>query len=156
MNADEVAKKVKAFAQTRAEIVAVYLYGSYANGTARAHSDIDVGVLFSPDVTDPLEAELKLDTTLSTLPGLETIEVAALNRATPKLRAEVLQTGRRVYCRDDEARAAFEFDAMREWWDLQPWYAAYNQEYFTALKERFTDDQRRAYQRARQTFAAAD
>ena len=156
MNTGEIAARLNEFAHTRAEIVALYLYGSYANGVPRAHSDIDVAVLFSSAVEDTLDAEVKLGHALAALSGLEKVEVAALNRATPKLRAEVLQTGQRVYCRDDEARAAFEFDAMREWWDLQPWYAAYNQEYFAALKERFTDDQRRAYQRARQTLATAD
>lgn len=68
----------------------------------------------------------------------------------------MLQTGLRVYCRDDEARAAFEFDNMRQWWDMRPWHEAYNREYFAAVKENFNDDERRSYQRARQTLAAAD
>jgi predicted nucleotidyltransferase len=156
MNTEEIVARLKEFAQARSDIVALYLYGSYANDTARPHSDVDVAVLFSPEVPDALDAELKLGHALAALPGLERVEVSALNRAAPKLRAEILHTGRRVYCRDDEVRTAFEFGTMREWWDLQPWYAAYNQEYFAALKERFTDDQRRAYQRARQTLAASD
>ena len=156
MGTEEIVVKLKEFAQTRADIVAVYLYGSYANGTARPNSDIDVAVLFSPETADFFQAELQLEGALAMLPGLERVEVAALNRVSLRLKAEVLQTARRVYCGDEEARVAFEFDTMREWWDLRPWYAAYDREYFARLKENFTDDQRRAYQRARQTFAAKD
>lgn len=156
MSTDEIAARLKTFAKAHAEIVAVYLYGSYANGTAREPSDIDVAVLLTPSVPDALEAELRLNTALCALPGLEKAEVAALNRVSLKLTGEVLQTGVRVYCADDEARATFEFDAMRQWWDWRPWHEAYNREYFARVKESFSNEQRRAYQRARQTLALAD
>jgi predicted nucleotidyltransferase len=146
MDTEEIVARLKEFAQARSDIIAVYLYGSYANGTARSTSDIDVAVLFSPSVPDALKAELELDTMLSSLPGLAKVEVAALNRVSLRLRAEVLQTGLRVYCRDEEARAAFEFDTMRQWWDMQTWHETYNREFFDAVKESFTDDQRRSYQ----------
>jgi len=155
MNADEISAKLKEAISAHSDVIAVYLYGSYASGTARSHSDIDVAVLFSAAVPDTLKAEIRLEGVLDQLPGLEKVEVAALNRAPLKLKAEVLETGRRVYCRDDETRAIFEYETMRTWWDLEPWLAMYNREYFALLKERFTNDQRRAYQRARQTLAAA-
>lgn len=150
---DAITSSLKTFGEAHPEIVAIYLYGSYANGTARSTSDIDVAVLLTPEVNDFFRAELNLDSEIGALPGLAKVEVAALNRATLRLKAEVLKTGRRVHCNDEETRTAFEFETMRQWWDMQAWHEMYNQEYFAAVKERFTDEQRRAYQRARQTLA---
>lgn len=154
--AHEITARLKSIALTRSDIIAVYLYGSYANGTARVTSDVDVAVLFSTAVPDPLKAELALNRELSVLPGLAKVEVIALNRATLRLKAEVLQTGIRVHSSDEEVRTEFEFNAMREWWDCQPWHETYNKIYFATLKENFSDEQRRAYQRARQALALAD
>ncbi len=156
MTTEEIVARLKAFSRARRDIIAVYLYGSYANSAARLGSDIDVAVLLSPSAPDVLKAELELDSKLSALPDLGRVEVAVLNRASITLKAEVLQTGIRVFCRDEESRAAFEFDAIRQWWDYLPWHESFNREYFARVKETFTYDQRRAYQRARQTLAATD
>jgi len=154
VDTETIISYLKAFGQAHPEIVAIYLFGSYANGTARPTSDIDVAVLFTTEVSDVLQAELDLDSEIGALPGLAKVEVAALNRVSLQLRAEVLETGRRVHCNDEEARTTFEYETMRQWWDMQAWHETYNREYFAAVKERFTDEQRRAYQRARQTLAA--
>jgi len=151
----EVVTLLQQAAQTYPGLVAVYLYGSYATNTARAHSDIDVAVLFDANTPDLLEAEMRLEQTLSHEPALARVEVIALNRAKLKLKAEVLQHALRIYCRDIEARVSFGYETMREWWDVGPWLEIYDREYFARLKEAFTDDQREAYQRARQTFTRA-
>src|SRR5436189_236399 len=110
MNTNKIAAQLKEFAQTRPEIIAVYLYGSYANGTARPGSDIDIAILFSHAGPELLDAEIEVNNALTARPGLEKAEVAALNRVPLKLQAEILQNGQRVYSRDEERRAAFEFD----------------------------------------------
>src|SRR3970282_631225 len=107
MNADEISAKLKEAISAHSDIIAVYLYGSYASGTARSHSDIDVAGLFSSAVPDTLKDEIRLEGVLDQLPGLEKVEVAALNRAPLKLKAEALETGRRVYCRAAESRGVF-------------------------------------------------
>lgn len=156
MNTAEIAASLTDFVCAQDAIIAVYLYGSHALGKAQPRSDIDVAVLFAASIPDTLRAQLELEHAMGRVPGLEQVEVVGLNHAPLRLQAEVLHTGIRICCLDDEARAAYEFDTMRRWWDIQAWHAAYNREYFTAVKENFTDGQRRAYQRARQTLAATD
>ena len=71
MNADEISAKLKEAIRTHSDVIAVYLYGSYASGTARTHSDIDVAVLFSSAAApDTLQAEMRLEGALAQLPGL--------------------------------------------------------------------------------------
>src|SRR3989337_66124 len=69
MNSDEISAKLKEAISAHSDIIAVYLYGSYASGTARSHSDIDVAVLFSAAVPDTLKDEIRLEGVLDQLPG---------------------------------------------------------------------------------------
>ncbi|MBI4770119.1 MAG: nucleotidyltransferase domain-containing protein [Chloroflexi bacterium] len=156
VDSERITSSLSAYARSRLDIVALYLYGSRASDTARPDSDIDVAVLLASSVTDTTRAELELEREMGSLPGLGAAEVVVLNRVPLKLAAEVLTTGRRIYVRDEEARIEFEFDTMRQWWDEQPWREEYNREFIAAMKEHFTDEQRRAYQRARQAPAPAN
>ena len=50
VDTEAIVASLLAFAQTRPELVALYLYGSHATGTARRDSDIDVAVLLASSV----------------------------------------------------------------------------------------------------------
>jgi len=155
MEREKILRTLKEISQRHDEVIAVYLYGSYAHSTPRACSDIDVGILFAPSVPDTLKASFCLETEIDKSLGMFKTEVANLNDGSLRLRAEVLITGIRVFCRDHDTRANFEFNTMREWWDEKYWHDSYNREYFSSLKGNFTDKQRRAYKRARQTLAVS-
>jgi hypothetical protein len=101
-------------------VVAAYLFGSRARGTARTRSDVDLGVLFTeppasvlhgpPDrIADALERELGAD-----------LEVVALNTAPPDLVHRVLRDGLLVHEADRSARVRFEVARRREYLDLLP------------------------------------
>lgn len=155
MEREKILSTLKEISQRHDEIIAVYLYGSYAHSTPRARSDIDVGVLFASSVPDTLKASFSLETEIDKALGIFKTEVANLNDSSLRLRAEVLIAGIRVFCRDHDTRAEFEFNTMCEWWDEKYWHDSYNREYFAGLKGNFTNDQRRAYKRARQTLAVS-
>jgi predicted nucleotidyltransferase len=101
-------------------VVAAYLFGSRARGTARKGSDVDLGVLFveAPPaslhgppsrIADALEREL----------GAE-VQVVALNSAPPDLVHRVLRDGVLVHEADRSARVRFEVARRREYLDLLP------------------------------------
>lgn len=63
MDRNEIVEKVKEYANKlidKFSIKYLILYGSYANGTARKDSDIDVGVIVESLEGDFLEAEIEL------------------------------------------------------------------------------------------------
>ena len=153
MEREKIVAALKEISRRYDEVIAVYLYGSYAHCSPRLHSDIDVGVLFALSVPDTLKASFRLETEIDEALGAHKTEVANLNGGSLRLRAEVLTTGIRVFSRNEDQRVDFEFNTIREWWDEQPWHAVYDREYFATLKDNFTDEQWRAYQRARQTLA---
>lgn len=116
------------------EIVAVYLYGSYAEGTANRLSDIDIAVL----VREPLVRsafDLRLDLTLALnklFPHIE-IDVRVITHETslPFLE-EVLRDRVQLAVNDEEYRADFESGAIQHILDFQPVV----HEYLEAMQDR--------------------
>lgn len=43
-------KKIQRYFAGQKDVLAVYLYGSFAKGTAHKRSDIDFGILFDPPI----------------------------------------------------------------------------------------------------------
>ena len=107
-------------ASAPAEVLAAYLYGSRARGTARAGSDLDLAVLLaSPPpatlkgVARDLEARVEGALRLPT-------EVIVLNRAPADLVHRVLRDGVVLLDRDRAGRIRFEVQARNEYFDLAP------------------------------------
>ena len=101
-------------------IAAVYLFGSMARGTARAASDLDLGVLYLEPPASTLEAQpYDLEAALERALGRR-VEIVVLNGAPVDLRIRVLRDGRLIVDRDRSARIAFEVRTRNEAFDLEP------------------------------------
>lgn len=108
------------FATHGAGVVAAYLFGSMAWGTAHEGSDVDVGVLFTepPDgVLDSSAAEVEddLDRRLG-----RPVQVVALNTAPVDLAIRVLRAECLLYEGDASGRIRFEVRTRNEYFDLEP------------------------------------
>lgn len=113
------------FAGRTEHLVAVYLFGSEARGTARKASDVDVAVLYTakpPPTLDglPLELEGELERLLG-----RAVQVVALNSAPVDLVHRVLRDGKLVAEADRAARIRFEVAARNEYFDLLPMLERY-------------------------------
>jgi predicted nucleotidyltransferase len=112
---------LRAFFRGRGDgVVAAYLFGSRARGTARKGSDVDLGVLFAETpptslhgppsrIADALEQALAAE-----------VQVVVLNSAPPDLVHRVLRDGVLVHESDRSARVRFEVARRREYLDLLP------------------------------------
>ena len=101
-------------------IIAAYLFGSVARGTAGARSDVDVAVLYAmaPPATIeglPLELQTRLGQLLR-----RPVQVIILNTAPVGLVHRVLRDGILVLDRAPSTRIRFEVRARNEFFDLQP------------------------------------
>jgi predicted nucleotidyltransferase len=120
---DELRAKMTAFftADPRAaNLVAVYLFGSTARGTAAADSDVDVGVLYRtaprPTLLDqPFDVTADLSETLG-----RQVDMVVMNSAPVDLVKRILRDGEILIERDRSARIAFEVRARNEYFDLLP------------------------------------
>jgi predicted nucleotidyltransferase len=103
------------------DIVVAYLFGSVARGRAHHLSDVDVAVLFAPEIT--LEASVKRQLQLmGDLKAFADHEVQAtvLNRALPLLAYQVIKYGILLYERSRHERVAFQVRAMSTYFDFKP------------------------------------
>jgi predicted nucleotidyltransferase len=129
MDAAEIGQAIRQVVDTRhPDVVAVYLFGSTARGTRRAHSDADVGVLL--EATPPRTlAGLKLDLEgqLEHAVGLP-VQLLVLNTAPPDLLHRVFRDGKLLLDRDPSARIRFEMKSRREYFDVLPYLRRYRRQ----------------------------
>jgi predicted nucleotidyltransferase len=127
-SADEIKAKLADFFSARADVeglAAAYLFGSWARGSARPDSDVDVGVLYVDAPPPGLEGlAFHLEAELETLLG-RPVHLAVLNRAPVDLAQRVLRDGCLLLDRDSSRRIRFEVRTRQEFWDLQPFLRRY-------------------------------
>jgi predicted nucleotidyltransferase len=108
----------EALAREGRSILAAYLFGSTARGTARGHSDIDVAVLLAETphtLGERFGLESRLEERLRRI-----LQVVILNGAPPDLVHRILRDGRLVLESDKAARVRFEVSARNAYFDVLP------------------------------------
>jgi len=102
-------------------VVLAYLFGSQASGATTPLSDVDIAVLFGPDVPsrEYFDRQVAMIADFIALLRRNDVDVAVLNRATPLLAHEVAG-GDVVYCMDEIVRVEFEKQALRRYVDTAP------------------------------------
>jgi predicted nucleotidyltransferase len=122
IEAEELAQRIETFFSRRDRgLAAVYLFGSFARGTQRADSDVDVGLLFAgeppaPSVSGPrarIEGELEAELG-------RPVQAVTLNTASPDLVHRVLRDGLLVHEANTSRRIQFEVLMRQRYLDLLP------------------------------------
>lgn len=104
------------------DIAAVYLFGSYARGTDRESSDIDLAVLFSAAVENKMQRfdrrmEMMID--LEKITGMK-VDVIDILAAPLLLQHQVLKYGQLLVDKNPAGRIAFEVCSRRTYLDFKP------------------------------------
>jgi predicted nucleotidyltransferase len=99
------------------DILAVYLFGSFAAARAKPGSDLDLAVV--PASTETRKRRLELLTELARI-GLDKIDLVFLDRHDLVLRYEALRPNCLIYARDDFDAGSYFSSTMRQYFDLLP------------------------------------
>ena len=99
----------------------VYLFGSVAAGKQNKFSDVDIAVLFDPDVSRRLFSQKRLSfmDDLSRLLDRD-VDVVVLNIVSCFLKFQVIKNGLRIYECPDRVERAFEARTIMEYFDFFP------------------------------------
>jgi predicted nucleotidyltransferase len=121
LSALEAESRLRNFFETDPHgVIAVYLFGSFARGSERPESDVDVAVLFADPPAKTFEGlPLRLEEDLERYLR-RAVEVIVLNHATADLIHRVLTDGKLLIDLDPSSRIQFEVRARNEYFDLQP------------------------------------
>jgi hypothetical protein len=103
-------------------VLLAYVFGSQARGEAGPLSDVDVAVLFAPNLnkTDRFRRVIAVANELSVILQRDDVQVIDLNDASPLLRDRVYYDGQALFCPDDAVRVRFETTALRDYVDTAP------------------------------------
>jgi predicted nucleotidyltransferase len=101
----------------RPEVLAAYLFGSQARGTAGPLSDIDVAILHTDTLGPSRRLDLRLELISRAATALATaeVDVVLLNGAPALLRDRALRDGLVLIDRDPALTASFRQDTAREY-----------------------------------------
>jgi len=108
--------------QRRPEIVAAYLYGSYAVGRPNRHSDVDIAVVLREQrgrlAAEPgATYEVDLANELGAAIGHDRVEVVVLNDAPSLLAFEAIRRGHRLIARPPRTVRRFELRTRQRYLD---------------------------------------
>jgi predicted nucleotidyltransferase len=122
----ELLDSLREFAAQRPEVLALYVFGSFASGTSGPLSDLDVALLVDTEAVaerleeQPLGPKVHYIAELQAALGRSDVDVVLLHRATPLLAHRVIDRGRLVFCRNERARARFHARALMRYLDTRP------------------------------------
>lgn len=104
-------KKITNYFGNKEDIIAVYLFGSYASGKERSYSDIDLAILF--DSRDRVMINRRLDKYLIDLSRIlrKDIHLTAMNFASEELLKQIFKKGHCLIVNDSKKLACFTMTA---------------------------------------------
>ena len=118
----ELDESIAAVLSTNPSVVAAWVFGSIARGTAREDSDLDVAILLAPPAAAEQQRALyDLAARLEQVAG-RPVDLVVLGDHDPIIAHRVLSEGRLVLCRDRERRIDFESRIHMRYMDWAPNY----------------------------------
>jgi uncharacterized protein len=124
---EDVAETLRAaLEECDGSVVAAWLFGSVARGTAHARSDVDVAVLRTRDEAPRELADLPLDLEDDLARRLRRrVQVVDVGRAPADLVHRVLRDGVLLVDRDRARRVRFEVASRNRYFDMAPVWRLY-------------------------------
>lgn len=114
--------KINPFLFQRKEILMAYLYGSYAKGTPRNRSDIDIAIYLKHRVDDsqyPYGYRAEIITSLIKLLGTNNIDLIILNDVPAFLKFQVIRYGTLIFTRSEAKRIEFHAGTIAKYLDIK-------------------------------------
>lgn len=100
------------------DILAVYLFGSHADGTARPDSDLDLGILPRSPALHQRLLDILADLTRA---GFDRVDIVFLDQADLTTRYEIVRRNTPLYAAPDFDHGAYFSRTLREYWDFEPY-----------------------------------
>jgi hypothetical protein len=140
---------LKAYFSEQTDVVAAYLFGSYARNGEDHLSDVDIAVLLT---SLPKEAiwrrEMEMADRVCDLLQTGEIDFVVLNTVPLRVQFEIISTGRLLQSNNEARRTDFEVAVMSEYWDFKKYDEEYDDYLLRRLKRNLSDAERQEYHAA--------
>lgn len=139
--ADRVASATQSALRPHPGVAAAYLYGSVARGRFTSISDVDVAILFLPDIDfdgrRSIASRIAGDLSRA-IPGAQ-LDVRDLDELPLAVQGRVLTEGRLLVSNDEPRRVRFEVAVRQRYFDFLPIQERLAAEGLRAMRERVGD-----------------
>jgi hypothetical protein len=126
-------EKLPAVFEKDPQIVAAYIYGSYATGKTTDLSDIDIAVLLWKK--GDWKKQLELIDSIAEALETEDFDLLILNDCPPYMQYEVISSGKMIYEKDRDERCDFQVRVLQRYFDVKYIYDEYNYYLKKRIKE---------------------
>ncbi|PKL35353.1 MAG: nucleotidyltransferase domain-containing protein [Spirochaetae bacterium HGW-Spirochaetae-1] len=96
----------------RIPINTIYLYGSFGRGMERNDSDVDIAIIPGKEQDTKELFDISCDLAVIIDRDVDLVDFTAVD---PFLRAEIIRSGRIIYCADHEVRLQHEMRALKDY-----------------------------------------
>lgn len=119
------------------DIVAVYLFGSYATGNEGPLSDVDIAILLDKEVPreEYFDKELDLIGIINNKLKTDEVSLVLLNSAPLTIKYGTLKNAKLLYCRDNTQRINFETKTLDMYFDFSPFLDQYDKVMYRQIRE---------------------
>ncbi len=140
MEINNILEKIKKYFKDIETVKTVYLFGYQVKGKNRSHSDVDIGLLFSPKLStvDSFEKKLEFAVNLEDLLDKK-VDIVDLEEADLFFVHQVMLNKKIVLDKDINYRVSFEVDRRRKYFDMLPFYDLYHAQALKRLEERLNN-----------------
>jgi len=105
-------KKIIDYSLRKIKPYLIYLFGSAANGNLNDNSDIDIAFLSDEQLTD-YEVYIMAQELADILQ--REIDLINLKKSSTVFKVQVIGTGKKIYCTDENRRMYFEMHSFKEY-----------------------------------------
>jgi len=112
----DIIKKCKDILMKYEDIVFSYIFGSYAQGSIRGNSDIDIAIYLKKDIDIDTYLEIKMN--LSEVLKRE-VDLVILNNAPPLLKYEIYKNNILLFSRDKTLESKYKVKTLFEYSDIK-------------------------------------
>lgn len=104
------------------DIIAAYIFGSYASNNIGPLSDVDIAILLNKKFPKDnyFDKQLELIGEVSHILRTDEVDVVILNRAPYPFAYGILSKNKLLFCRDDSERVKFQTKVIKEYLDFEP------------------------------------
>lgn len=122
MNLENDIRRIVDYFKRKAEISALYVFGSAAHGKETAESDIDIAVLIDDRKKGGKTYASLANTYYAASPKFSSrpVDIVILNTASPFLKHRIIKTGKVLFDRNRKLRVRFTAQAVIEYLDYKP------------------------------------
>jgi len=131
LNVEKIKPELKELSGHFLQVIAAYLFGSYAGGRPTPLSDVDIGILLVNNLSDmeSFKIEMHLLGKLQKILGTDNIDLVVLNKAPLPIQYHAT-CGILLFSTNEEKRTEFVEYVRKYYIDCLPIYREYQEEFF--------------------------